>query len=341
MSRKIIYAFLVATVAFLPLSCAKDDANTTTPLPIIPVKTMSVSPGTIDVTREYSGGLEGIEQADLYIRLSEAVVALPFRVGEHVEKGQVLIELDKGGASSQYYQAKAMYDNADKNYKKMQYLFEQKAISESAFDEAKAGTQVAKANFESAQELVSVTSPITGTLVELDVKVGDIPKMGLLAARVARTDQLRMSFGVSTDLVDRFAKGMTGTVHVSGDDSVYTCTITKVSDAAEPQTRTFSIEATVPNTDRRLQAGTFAKATFVVQSKNNVLAVPQAALLSNEGVMSLYVVRSDTAYSRTVIVGINNGIDAEIASGLKSGDEVVVVGQGFLSDGYPIVRSAK
>jgi RND family efflux transporter MFP subunit len=340
MKRKPIFLLLIALMASLPISCAKKD-NTAISLPTIPVQTLKVAPGAIEVTREFTGGLEGIEQADIYVRLSEAVKSLPFKVGDRVQQGQVLVSLDRGGASSQYFQAKAMYENAEKGFKKMKYLFDEKAISELAYDEAKAGFEVAQANFEAAKELVDITSPISGTLVELNVKVGDIPPLGVLAARVARTETLRMTFGVPADLVSQFASGMTGYLRVAGDDSVYTCTITKVSDAADPQTRTFSVEVSVPNPNRRLQAGTFAKVTFVVERKDNILTVPAAALLSNEGVMSLYVVKSDTARGRTVGVGASNGKDTEIRTGLNSGEEVVVVGQGFLSDGYPVMRSTK
>jgi membrane fusion protein, multidrug efflux system len=340
MKRELIYLLLIAMIAILPLSCGKKE-EIKTALPTVPVKTMTIAPGRLEVTREFTGGLEGIEQADIYIRLSEAVISLPFKVGDRVQAGQVLVTLDKGGATSQYYQAKATYENAQKNFQKMQYLYDAKAISESVFDEAKAGSEVTKANYEAARELVDITSPISGTLVELDVKVGDVPRQGMLAARVARTDALRMTFGVPADLIGQFSHGMTGTLKVAGDDSLYSCAITKVSDAAEPQTRTFSVEISVPNSNRRLQAGTFAKATFVIERKDNVLMVPAAALLSNEGVMSLYVVKSDTAHERTVSIGASNGKDTEISAGLNTGEEVVVMGQGFLSDGYPVMRSAK
>jgi RND family efflux transporter MFP subunit len=340
MKRKLICLVLTALVATLPLSCGEKEESKTA-LPTVPVKTMTVAPGVLEVTREFTGGLEGVEQADIHIRLSEAVTGLPFKVGDRVQAGQVLISIDRTGASSQYIQAKATFDNADKNYQKMKYLYEAKAISESTFDEAKAGFEVSKANYEAAKELVDITSPITGTLVELDVKIGDVPLQGALAARVARTDALRMTFGVPADLVSQFSPGMTGSLVVAGDDSVYSCTVTKVSDAAEPQTRTFSVEVSIPNANRRLQAGTFAKATFVVKRMDNILTVPAAALLSNEGVMSLYVVRSDTAHERTVGVGASNGENTEIRSGLNSGEEVVVMGQGFLSDGYPVMRSTK
>jgi RND family efflux transporter MFP subunit len=115
----------------------------------------------------------------------------------------------------------------------------------------------------------------------------------------------------------------------------------RISSAADPATRSFTVEVSVPKQARFLQPGTFAKARFVVDEKPGVLTIPQKALLSEEGIYSVFVVEQDTAYARTVDVGIRNGINAEIISGLESGEEVVHVGQNFLSDGYPVIRSEK
>lgn len=327
-------------VLILPLSCGKDSsADLATPLPTIPVRTAKAEVGPIEVEREFAGGLVGSSQAELYIRISEAVSGLPFRIGDKVKAGNVVVLLDKGGASSQYFQAKSMSENAEKNFNKMKYLFEEKAISETQYDQAENAYQVARANYASARELVEISSPINGTLVELNVLVGDVPPVGKVAARIARIDSLRMSFGVPSNLAEKFHVGMTGTLRVAADDSAYACTIMRVASAADPQTRTFTVEVSVPNLDQRLQPGSFAKAKFVVESSETALKVPQSSLVSEEGVYSLYVVKNDTAYARTVTVGLKNEHNVEVLSGIEPGDEVVYLGQGFLSSGYPIVRS--
>ncbi len=82
-------------------------------------------------------------------------------------------------------------------------------------------------------------------------------------------------------------------------DSTYTCVVTRVASAADPQTRTFTVEVSVPNLEQRLQPGAFAKVKFVIESSESALRVPQSSLLSQEGV-SLFVVKNDTAYARTV-----------------------------------------
>jgi RND family efflux transporter MFP subunit len=329
----------VLLLGLLLLSCSKKENGGGAVLPTVPVKTSIVELGKINVTRQFTGGLVGVEQADLYIRLSEAVTALPYKAGDYVKEGAVVVRLELGGTSSSYYQAKASYDNAQKNYEKMKNLFDQGAISESQYDNAEAAFKVAKANFTAASGLVEMTAPISGRIVELNVKVGDIPAVGTVAAKIARTDMLRMTIGVPDNVVDRFSVGMVGDMTVGNTPDTFQCRVTEVSEAADPATRTFSVDLRVPNTDGKLQAGMFGKATFVIDHKDNVITVDRNALLSTEGLYEVFVVEHDTAYSRRVNIGIVNDVHTEIISGLKSGDEVVVVGQAFLSDGYPIVRT--
>ncbi|MCK4856709.1 MAG: hypothetical protein KAT58_01960, partial [candidate division Zixibacteria bacterium] len=88
-----------------------------------------------------------------------------------------------------------------------------------------------------------------------------------------------------------------------------------------------------------LQAGTFARVRFVIDRCENVIRVPQSALISIEGIYTLYVIERDTAYTRNVTLGVSNGVTAEIVSGLAPDEEYVVLGQAFLDNAYPIVRS--
>lgn len=333
---------LLIFILIFPLSCGGGASeNQTTPLPTIPVKTTKAVTGTIDQEREFAGGLQGIRQADVVVRLSEAVQSLPHRIGDRVRSGDVLVALNKGGASSQFFQARATYENAEKNFKKMKYLFDEKAISESQFDEASSGYEVAQANFQAAREMVDITSPISGTLVELNAVVGEVPPAGRVIARVAQIDSLRMTFGVSSDLIGRFQIGTEGTVEIPEYDTMLVCTVIRVASAADPQTRSFTVEVSIPNLEHQLRPGAFAKARFIIARSENATVVPEGSLISEEGVYSLYIVQNDTAYVRSVEVGVKNETSAQIISGVESGAEVVYIGQGFLSDGYPIVRSEK
>lgn len=333
-------AGVLSVLALLMLiGCGGSQEESTTVLPTVPVETEIAEIGDIQQTREFTGGLEGIEQADIYIRISEAVTALPFAEGAQVKSGQVIVRLDKGGATSSYYQAEAAFANARKTYEKMKKLYDQGAVSESQFDDAEAAYEVTKANYDSAKELVEITAPISGVLADLNVQVGQVPGIGTLAARIARSDSLRLTFGVPANLIGRLNQGMTGELTVAAMPEKFTCTVTDIARAADPATRTFAVEVTLPNADGRLQPGTFAKVKFTIGSKSGVISVNRNALLSTEGIYSLYVVENDTAYVRSVTIGIVNDVHTEILTGLEAGEEVVTLGQNFLADGYPVVRA--
>lgn len=336
MKLKTIGAMLAS---LLLLSCAGQEQNGGTVLPTVPVKTDVASLGSIQITRQFTGSLVGMEQADVIIRLGESVTALPFGVGDLVQQGQIIIKLNRGGASSNYYQAKAAYDNAQKNFTKMKNLYTEGAISEAQYDDAEAAFKVAEANFTSASELIDITAPISGRIVDLNVKVGDVPIVGTLAARIARTDNLRMTIGVPDNVVERFLVDMPGQLVIGSSTEVFPCKVTEVARAADPATRTFAVDLRVPNPDGKLQAGMFGKVTFILDRKEDVIAVDRNALLSTEGLYEVFVIVNDTAYSRRVDIGIVNDRHTEITSGLNPGDEVVVLGQAFLADGYPIARS--
>jgi RND family efflux transporter MFP subunit len=332
-------AFILLIVALLLVSCGGPGETDTEVLPTVPVKTETAQRQTIQQTREFTGGLVGDQQADIYIRLSEAITDLPFEEGDYVTAGQVIVKLDKRGASSNYYQAEASYENAQKTYNKMKELFAEGAVSETQYDDAAAAYRVAEANFTAAREMVELTAPISGQLVDLNVAEGDVPQLGTLAARIARSDTLRLTFGVPAALIDQFDRGLEGQLTVSAIPATFTCEVTDIARAADPATRTFQVEVTVPNREQRLQPGMFAKVQFVINRKEGVIAVDRNALLSTEGIYELFVVEQDTAHSRSVSIGIVNDEHTEIVSGLQEGEEVVVLGQNFLSDGYPIVRS--
>ena len=96
---------------------------------VVPVQVAVASQSNLSVTRVYAGSLEGEEQANVVSKLSERVTGLKAVVGSRAAAGQVLVALDKSGASSQYFQAEANYRNAEKTLQRMKSLYEEGAIA--------------------------------------------------------------------------------------------------------------------------------------------------------------------------------------------------------------------
>jgi len=95
----------------------------------IPVDVAVAHRQTLFVTKQFSGTIEGEEQANIVPKISERITAINVHVGESVKTGQVLVELDKSGATSQFFQAQAAFNNAEKTFERMKALYNDGAIS--------------------------------------------------------------------------------------------------------------------------------------------------------------------------------------------------------------------
>ncbi len=102
----------------------------------ISVEAQQVGLKELALSKTFSGTLEGEDQANIIAKIPERITEIKVRVGDYVKAGAVIIELDKAGASSQFYQAQAAYLNAQKNFERMQNLLKVGAVSQQAFDGA-------------------------------------------------------------------------------------------------------------------------------------------------------------------------------------------------------------
>lgn len=86
----------------------------TTYVDTVSVEAQLIGIKEITISKTFSGTLEGEDQANIIAKIPERIMKVNVKVGEYVKAGNVLFELDKGGASSQFYQAQAAYLNAQK-----------------------------------------------------------------------------------------------------------------------------------------------------------------------------------------------------------------------------------
>ncbi|MGD8605168.1 MAG: efflux RND transporter periplasmic adaptor subunit [Candidatus Zixiibacteriota bacterium] len=302
----------------------------------VSVKAEIVHPQNVQVTGTYTGSLDGEKQAVLYAKISEAVQKVNVDEGQMVKANTTLITLDRTGPSSNYQQAKSLYDNAEKNYNKMAFLYKQGAVSESQYDAAQTDYEVKKAAFEAASQLVEIESPIDGMVTSVDVSAGDYVQIGQRLATVATTRKLRIRFGVNSSDMNYFTEG--GKVTVSSEVLPYTATgtITSVPTSANPTTRAFYVEATIDNSAGHFKPGMFVRIEYIKEDLKNVFVVPQNAVLVLDNTNTVFVVKNDSASQRTVVLGPTVGGNVVIDSGLVAGDTLVTLGQDYLDQGFAV-----
>ncbi len=344
--NKIILLFLFLSLAgFLNINCGnkggKTEEKSLTMLDTVAVKVSKAGMNDIRVLKTFTGTLEGEDQANIVSKIPERITEIKVHVGDYVKTGQLLITLDKSGASSQFYQAQAGFLNAKRELDRMEALFKEGAISQQMYDGTKTAFEIAKANFEAARNTVELISPIGGVVTEVNHSVGDLANPGLPLITIANINKMKVIFDAGEEDIPNFAIGQYAEVYSELKlDLIQKGKITQISKSADIQSRSFELRATFTNTsDKWFKPGMFCRVNVELKNKKNILTIPSSAITVIQNTKSTYVINGHKAYIRKVETGITDGKQVEILSGLKNGDTIVTLGMNDLKEGSTVFIS--
>lgn len=343
MKRKILSLLAAAFSLFLFQSCNSEKAGNVDEQKILDSDTIAVKVSPVEfkdiqISKTYSATLEGEEQANIVAKISERIISINVRVGDYVQKGKVLVELDKIGATSQYYQAEAGFLNAKKDLERMQALYNEGAISQQMFDGAQTAFKVAKANFEASKNLVELTAPISGVVTEINGEQGDLPMPGMQLIKIANINNLKAIFNVGEQ--DIMSIAINQAIEVYSElqpDLIMQGKIKQISKSADVQSRTFEVKGSFMNTkDKWFKPGMFSRVKVALKNKRGSLAIPSSSIILNSNERGVFVINNGRASYKKIIVGISNDEFTEVLSGVKEQDKVVTIGMNNLKDGIPV-----
>ncbi|MFH1686788.1 MAG: efflux RND transporter periplasmic adaptor subunit [bacterium] len=334
-ARKLPLSLAALMMLIGAASCSEQQATVTTER-LVAVETEVLKQTTEDVSRVFTGTVEGEQQADIFAKVSEVVEKIHVQEGAKVRTGQLLISLDKTGPSSTYRSAYSLFKNAEKNFKTMEYLFAEGAVSELQFDGARTEYEVYRAAFEAAASLVEIVSPIDGSVTALNVAAGDYLSQGQTLVTIATTDRLRVKFGVNAREIGLFREGAEVSVLAEDGSSPVAGRVAAVARSADPQTRAFQVEVLFDNTGDHFRPGMFVRVEIVVTHLVNVITVPRSAVLVLDDRESVFVVSDSVASRRQITLGEDLGGRVVVTSGLTAGDTLVTLGQTYLDDGFKV-----
>ncbi|HUI09992.1 MAG TPA: efflux RND transporter periplasmic adaptor subunit [Bacteroidota bacterium] len=330
-------AFLAGACALIAPACGpghdSDPARDVAPR-VVPVETALAERSPLVVTRLFTGSLEGQEQAGIVAKIAERVTAIPVRVGARVRKGEVTVELDRSGTSSQYYQTQAAYRNAEKSLERMKSLYAEGAVPLQALDGAQTAYDVARANFEGARSAVVLTTPIGGVVTAVNCSLGDLTAPGQVLVTVADVDRMKVTFSLNETDAANVTPGAPVTVSSEarpGGDA--RGTIVQLAKSADVRSRSFELKAMFPNTaDRWYRPGMYVKVRLAISPPGSPLLLPNAAILTDGTDRRVFVLRGGRAFRRNVDVGVTDGERTVILGGVAEHDTVATVGINNLRD---------
>jgi HlyD family secretion protein len=320
----------------------------------VDVPVVVAAAGTIEAALEISGTLAPRTRVPVKPRLPGALERVLVDIGDNVVEGQTIATIDRrevdakaDAAAAAVAVAKAGLEtteaslaNATLELDRAKVLFEGGALPRQRLDTAQTAHRSAVAQRDLAtatlaqadaslrrtrevQRNTTVTSPITGVIVERNYDAGAIPGDNPVVV-VADLRQMKLEAGVSELEAGRLRVGMKARVEAQAKPGqVFEGELAAIAPEVDERNRHFRIEVRVPNAKRDLLSGMYASARIVASTAQSAILVPREAVGTKDGTRIVLKVQDGMVTPVEVVEGLADGGRVQIVKGLAVGDTVV------------------
>ena len=326
-------AALVAAVA-----CGNQGANNQSvePAQTVPSVEIAVAEARdVPLDNTYASTVQAEAVNNIAPQTGGRIRKINVEVGDYVVKGQILAEMDR----LQLDQLELQVQNDEIEYERLKGLYKEGGVSQSDFEAAELGYKVRRTNLANVRENTILRSPISGFVTARNFDAGDLFTMSAPLFTVQQVTPVKLLVGISESEYSLVKKGDQVTLTVDAiPGRTFNGKIGRLYPTIDAATHTFKAEVTVPNTDRVLRPGMYARVKVNFGTRRSVV-VPDQCLVKQEGTGTrfIYVLNADNTVSYLpVTIGRHMGREYEIIEGLEDGQKVVLKGQSLLRDGIKV-----
>ncbi len=311
----------------------------------IPVRVTTVSKSTVQRTLEYSANLEANEQVFYAPTLAGTrIKKIYVEVGDHIQKGQTLVEMDATTLTQQELQFK----NIELEYNRAVKLMETGSISQQNYDAAVTQYEVAKTTLQNLRENTRLVAPFNGIVTGKFMEDGELYSGGAFGGAskpsiisIEQINPIKAYVAIAENYYTEVKKGMP--ILLKSEvykDRTFEGKVNIVYPSIDAHSRTFQCELLFDNKDEALRPGMYGTITLNV-GEAEAIVIPSIAVLKVQGANDRYifVVRDNKAVRISVKVTnrYDDKVEVQALDGeLRDGDKLVNVGQARLIDGSEV-----
>lgn len=325
------------------------------------------------------GTLVAFNEATLYGKVTGYLRSISVDKGDTVRRGQTLAVLEVPEMVNEIDQAEAVYQEALASLKRAQAQAELQratyrrysevhgkdpdAISNQELDEYRSKFEVAQTEVKLAEAKVDtaranrdrlvaihqytkIVAPFSGVVTARYVDPGALIQAATSSIQeqqivtIQNLDTIRVYVSVPEIDVPFVRIGAAASLTTSAyPQRVFKASVTRFAEALDSATRTMKTEIDVRNPQHPLRPGMYADVTLELEERRGALVIPDSALVVEGERKSIWLVRDGTAHRVAVEAGLDDGAQAEILSGLKGGEAVIVAGKENLAEAKPVEPS--
>lgn len=349
-----LLAFAGVSVTLLTGCSGSNAMSPAAPVPPPEALVRRVAERPIPLRFEFTGQSAASHQVEVRARVEGSIIHVPYAEGEFVEADTLLFEIDPrpymavhARTEAEVARAQAAVHLARQELKRAERLATSDAIAVEELERRQTDVETAGASLAAATaqreaaaldvEFTKVKAPVAGRVSRALVKPGNLVSggdaNGTLLTTLVAVSPLHVLFSIDepayqqlTDLLT-FGTPMRAELKLGNSDRTVDGKLDYLAPAIDARSGTAQARLVVANPDGRLVPGLFARVTVVVEVKEPRVLVPETAVGAQQGTRYVFVVgRDHKVEHRQVALGERRGNDRVIASGLQSGESIVING---------------
>jgi len=350
---KFIYTTLVIIIlAFVSCNSEEENVSKTATEPItVQVEKVSASD---ENTLKTSGKIKAVNQAQISTRMMGYIESVPAKVGQEVQKGDVLVQLNsqdliakKAQAQAQIAKAKSHLLNVEKNYNRFKNLLEKQSISQKEFDDIKMAYQMAKESLNAAQQMQVevnaqlgysiIKAPFNGTITNIFAEVGNLAKPGEYLVEIENNQLFEVSTSLAESQINRINTKTPVEVYIQSIDAKVPGQITELASSATTAGQ-YAVSVQLNSSPETLKSGMYATVEFQVnKTTTSQLYIKSDAIVKQGELRGVYTISSqNTAVLNWLKLGPRKGDLIEVISGLSAKEIYITSAEAKLYNGAPI-----
>ncbi|MGI4022946.1 MAG: efflux RND transporter periplasmic adaptor subunit [Janthinobacterium lividum] len=302
------------------------------------VSTVEVKTGPFTNYIQIQGKIDAQDNVTAYPQSPGTITAINARAGQHVSKGQVLVQLDNSVLQQNIAQAQSQISLLNTLYQRQKNLWDQKIGTEVQYLQAQTNLQSSQKQLAALRQQASmyrITSPISGTIDQMDLKLGQVAQPGVTGIRIVNADNLKVKADVPESYSGSVGTGNNVKILVPDAKDSLVTKVTFAAKAIDPTSRSFAVEIKLP-TRKSLRPNMTAILKIADYTKSNAIVIPIKAIQKSEDGDYVFVNDSGTAKRKNVKIGATYGGQSEILSGLNAGEQLITAGAADIEDGDKI-----
>jgi multidrug efflux pump subunit AcrA (membrane-fusion protein) len=284
------------------------------------------------VPEDYQKAELDVAQAKATLELNQSIV----KARKQLFAEGAIPGRDLDTAAAQLVQAQVAYDTAAKHLQSLQNV-----SREAELQQAKGQLTSAEGKYRGAEAMVSyseIRSPISGVVTDRSLFAGETAAGGTTLITVMDTSVLLAKIHIAQTVAQKLKVGDGASIAVPGVSDPAEAKVSFIGPALDPGSTTVEVWLRIDNRAGAYKVGTPVKASIKGRSVASAMKIPMSAVLtSQDGSQSVMVVGADNgAHRKAITLGINDGTDVQVMSGLGAGDLVITTEAYGLEDGTKV-----